>query len=86
MYAAVDWQPFASLSTKKLYEILQLRTQVFVLEQQCLYQDLDGHNRFVYRKFLYHNCNLTINIIDLFYYSGRDGDFRFDELSDFILN
>lgn len=44
MYAAVDWQPFASLSTKKLYEILQLRTQVFVLEQQCLYQDLDGHD------------------------------------------
>ena len=33
---------FKSLSLEELYEILRLRTEIFVLEQECLYQDLDG--------------------------------------------
>jgi len=33
---------FDQLHTDTLYEILQLRQQVFVLEQQCFYADLDG--------------------------------------------
>ncbi len=33
---------FKSLSLEELYEILQLRTEVFVLEQDCIYQDIDG--------------------------------------------
>lgn len=33
---------FDDLSNKDLYHILQLRTEVFVLEQQCLYQDMDN--------------------------------------------
>lgn len=33
---------FNSLSTNELYEILQLRSEVFVMEQECLYQDIDG--------------------------------------------
>jgi ElaA protein len=32
---------FAELSPVELYKILQLRSEIFVLEQQCLYQDLD---------------------------------------------
>jgi ElaA protein len=33
---------FAELSTKELYNILQLRAEVFVVEQNCVYQDIDG--------------------------------------------
>ena len=33
---------FDELSTTELYEILQLRIQVFVIEQNCSYQDADG--------------------------------------------
>jgi ElaA protein len=35
-------RPFDDLSTEELYELLQLRSEVFVVEQQCPYQDLDG--------------------------------------------
>tara|TARA_R110002020_G_scaffold122487_8_gene278072 strand:+ start:38981 stop:39436 length:456 start_codon:yes stop_codon:yes gene_type:complete len=33
---------FDELSTTELYTILQLRSEVFVVEQDCVYQDLDG--------------------------------------------
>jgi ElaA protein len=32
---------FKELTTSELYEILQLRSEVFVVEQDCVYQDLD---------------------------------------------
>jgi ElaA protein len=32
---------FEELDTHKLYALLRLRVQVFVLEQECLYQELD---------------------------------------------
>jgi ElaA protein len=33
--------PFEELNTKELYEILSLRSEVFVVEQDCVYQDID---------------------------------------------
>lgn len=33
---------FAELSVRELYAILRARSAVFVLEQKCLYQDMDG--------------------------------------------
>lgn len=33
---------FEKLTAAELYEILQLRAEVFVVEQNCPYQDLDG--------------------------------------------
>ncbi|WBL22368.1 GNAT family N-acetyltransferase [Zunongwangia sp. HRR-M8] len=33
---------FNELSLKDLYDILQLRSEVFVVEQDCVYQDIDG--------------------------------------------
>jgi ElaA protein len=40
----IDWQwsDYAALSKPDLYAIIQQRQQVFILEQRCLYQDLDG--------------------------------------------
>ena len=33
---------FEELSLHELYELLQLRAEVFVVEQDCVYQDIDG--------------------------------------------
>jgi len=32
---------FKELNTTELYNILQLRTEIFVVEQDCVYQDMD---------------------------------------------
>lgn len=34
--------PFAALPSNTLYDILRLRSEVFVVEQDCVYQDIDG--------------------------------------------
>ena len=41
---AVTWKRlgFADLTPHQLYEVLQLRTDVFVMEQDCTFQDMDG--------------------------------------------
>ena len=39
---------FDDLSNKMLYDILRLRTQIFVLEQKCLYQDMDNLDKKAY--------------------------------------
>ena len=36
------WRSFEELNKTELYEILKLRSEVFIVEQECLYQDLDG--------------------------------------------
>ena len=34
--------PFDALHARNLYALLQLRTEVFVMEQNCVFQDMDG--------------------------------------------
>ncbi|MRI01118.1 GNAT family N-acetyltransferase [Kriegella sp. EG-1] len=36
---------FKELTKQELYEILQLRSEVFVVEQDCVYQDIDGKDQ-----------------------------------------
>ena len=36
---------FQELSVEELYEIICLREQIFVVEQQCVYLDADGRDR-----------------------------------------
>jgi predicted GNAT family N-acyltransferase len=33
------------LTTDELYELLRVRSEVFVVEQNCVYQDLDGDDQ-----------------------------------------
>lgn len=35
-------KPFEELTVPEVYEILRLRSEVFVVEQECAYQDIDG--------------------------------------------
>ncbi len=36
---------FSELSLTELYELLALRTQIFVVEQNCAYQEVDNHDQ-----------------------------------------
>ncbi len=36
---------FSELSTLQLYAVLQLRSEVFVVEQDCVYQDIDDKDQ-----------------------------------------
>lgn len=38
----IEVKKFSELSITELYHILQLRSEVFVVEQNCVYQDIDG--------------------------------------------
>ena len=39
---------FNELTTHELYDIIQLRSEVFVVEQDCVYQDLDDKDKLAY--------------------------------------
>ncbi len=45
--SSLSWlcSSFESLTTSELYEILRLRAEVFVVEQDCPYQDLDNKDQ-----------------------------------------
>ncbi|RWU26472.1 GNAT family N-acetyltransferase [Pseudomonas alkylphenolica] len=43
---SIDWicKHHSDLGKEQLYAILQLRTEVFVVEQKCAYQEVDGQD------------------------------------------
>lgn len=41
----ISIKKFEELTIDELYDILQLRSEVFVVEQDCVYQDIDGKDR-----------------------------------------
>lgn len=47
MQSNITWQctRFSDLSVTQLYAILAARSEVFVLEQNCVYQDMDGKDQ-----------------------------------------
>ena len=44
MTLAISAQPFAALDAAAAYDVWRLRQQVFVVEQECAYPDLDGRD------------------------------------------
>ena len=49
---------FNQLSTQDLYAVLQLRSEVFVVEQDCVYLDLDGKDQLAYHVLGYKDSKL----------------------------
>lgn len=45
MLPKLEIKRFNELNTEELYQILRLRSQVFVVEQNCVYQDIDDKDR-----------------------------------------
>jgi ElaA protein len=50
----VNWQlkKFEELKCEELYEILKIRNEVFIVEQQCPYQDCDEKDKNSYHLYL----------------------------------
>lgn len=47
-----QFKHFSELSTSELYDILKLRAEIFVVEQDCVYNDLDGYDKEATHQFL----------------------------------
>ena len=41
----INVKEYQELTTQELYDLLQLRSEVFVVEQDCVYQDIDGKDQ-----------------------------------------
>jgi len=46
-----EFKNFSELSLSELYNILQLRSEIFVVEQNCIYNDLDELDKFAVHQF-----------------------------------
>lgn len=68
-------KPFEALSVPELYEILKLRIEVFVVEQNCIYQDIDGKDSKAIHVLGYYNGDLAA------YCRIFDAGYYFDEAS-----
>jgi ElaA protein len=53
---AIQWKikPFEALTVNELYDLLKLRSEIFVVEQNCVYLDLDGKDKIALH--LYGEC------------------------------
>jgi ElaA protein len=52
-------KPFNELSTKELYDLLKLRCDVFIVEQNCVYPDIDGKDQKAVHVLGYYNDELV---------------------------
>ena len=50
---------FDELSTQELYDLLRLRSEVFVVEQDCVYLDLDGKDQKAWHLFATENDKIV---------------------------
>jgi ElaA protein len=48
----VEFKKFSDLSLNELYDILRLRSEIFVVEQTCVYNDLDGLDKVAVHQFM----------------------------------
>lgn len=51
-------KPFDSLTVKELYAILRLRSEIFVVEQNCVFLDMDNKDQSCQHLMLYQNKEL----------------------------
>jgi ElaA protein len=54
-----DFKSFESLTTTELYQILRLRSEVFVVEQNCVFLDMDNKDQFSVHLMGYHGDHLV---------------------------
>ena len=66
---------FGELSLEELYEILQIRVAVFVVEQNCAYQEIDDKDQYSYHVFLKDDTGIKA------YLRVIDKGISFDEVS-----
>ncbi|WP_026658994.1 GNAT family N-acetyltransferase [Butyrivibrio sp. AC2005] len=58
---------FNELSTRELYEILKTRFEIFVTEQECLYQDLDDKDQDAIHVFCWNDSGRVAGCLRVFW-------------------
>lgn len=58
---------FDELTTKELYELLKARAQIFAVEQNCSYQDMDDIDYFSTHVFYQNDDGLVVAYLRLFH-------------------
>ena len=58
-------QHYQQISKDDLFDVLALRTKVFVVEQNCPYQELDIHDKNAYHVF-YKNKGIVVAVLRLY--------------------
>jgi ElaA protein len=60
MNCRIEIVSFTELTTTQLYQLLQLRNEVFILEQTCYYQDIDDKDMDSHHLLLYTTEGLMV--------------------------
>ena len=55
----IEYTPFAKLTPYELYAIIRLRNEVFVVEQNCVFQDADNKDPDCHHLMIWDNENLV---------------------------
>ena len=64
---------FDELSTTELYEILKTRFEIFVTEQECIYQDLDDKDQDAIHVFCYNDAGRVAGGLRVFMRDAKNG-------------
>ncbi len=64
---------FHDLSTTELYEILKTRFEIFVTEQECIYQDLDDKDQEAYHVFCWNSEGRVAACLRVFWKDEKSG-------------
>jgi ElaA protein len=54
-----NWYQFSELTVEQLYTVLMLRSDVFIVEQNCVYPDADGKDLFAHHLLVMENNALV---------------------------
>ena len=52
------WHQFSTISKEQLYDVLNLRQRVFIIEQDCFYEDIDYFDQKAHHLLVY--CNKSL--------------------------
>ena len=63
---------FNELTTMELYEILKTRSEIFVVEQNCVYQDLDDKDQDAYHIFCFNDKGRVAACLRVFWKDEKD--------------
>ena len=69
------YSTFDDLTSKQLYDILKLRQDIFIIEQDCIYPDMDGSDAIAHHLMGYEDEKLVA------YLRVFDAGIKFDEAS-----
>ena len=64
---------FDELTTRELYEILKARSEIFVVEQDCVYQDLDDKDQDAIHVFCWNDDGRVAGCLRVFMKDAKKG-------------